>query len=143
MKKPIFIFLCIILTACSEIVDKPKNLIEEPEMSKLIAELIISEQLYALTSTENIQAETKFIFNKHKINPKDFSESYKYYIATGTIDRILENTRKIIKENNPESAKYIDKKLRERELPDQEKDKKKPIKNMRSFWNNPESLKPS
>ncbi|MGC4129641.1 MAG: DUF4296 domain-containing protein [Bergeyella sp.] len=116
MRKLIVFFVFLGLVSCSQIVERPEHLISEKKMAEAVAELAISDQLMIVDSGININDQTAAVFNKLKIKPKDFSESYRYYIATGKIEKIFDRAQEIIIEKDPGAKKYIEKK--EKEKPD-------------------------
>lgn len=115
MKKLFSFFILFGMFSCGEIIDKPKNLIEENKMSEVIAELAVNDQLAMAAPSYNPNEQTRFIFKKMKTDPKNFTESYKYYIAKGKMQKIYENAQEILTKKDPKAKTYIDKKIKERE----------------------------
>ena len=71
MKKIIFLFTLLFIFSCSEIVDKPKNLLSKDEMSEVIADFAIYDQAYTVNSTSNLEITSRYVLKKHKITAKD------------------------------------------------------------------------
>lgn len=103
------------LINCSGLIDKPKNLVPEDEMSKLIAEFAINEQTLSINPNTDLEVSTRFLLKQKKITATDFSESYKYYTSTGELDKILTNAQKIILNKDASAKKYIEERLNERQ----------------------------
>ena len=99
------------MTSCSGLIDPPKNLIAKDEMAVLVAEFAINEQLSNTIPGTNIENATRVVLKQKKIKAKDFSESYKYYTATGDLEKILNDAQEIILNKDPAAKKYIEKNL--------------------------------
>lgn len=108
-----FIVLSFLIASCSELIDKPKNLLPKDQMSELIVEFAEADQLNNYISGTNMDNATRFILRKNKIKAADFTESYKYYMASGELDKILSNAQEIILDKDPQSAEFIEKKNKE------------------------------
>ena len=106
----IFSFL---IMSCSQLIDEPKNLIPKDKMSEIIAEFAMNEQIGNINPQTDMENATRFTLKKYKIKGIDFSESYKYYTATGDLEKILNNAQEIILEKDPAAKMYIEKKLKE------------------------------
>ena len=106
----IFSFL---IMSCSQLIDEPKNLIPKDKMSEIIAEFAMNEQIGNINPQTDMENATRFTLKKYKIKGNDFSESYKYYTATGDLEKILNNAQEIILEKDPAAKMYIEKKLKE------------------------------
>lgn len=118
----IYISLIFIVFSCSEAIEKPKNLIPENQMSELIADFTINEQSYSMNPDINGEDATRFILKKYKITGEQYTESYQYYITkSGTMKDILDEAQKIIKKKDPKAEDYINKKLKENQIPPQAK----------------------
>ena len=113
MKNLFFIILAFFLVACSELVDPPKKLIEKDKMSEIIAEFAINDQMSNFFPAINIENATRFTLKQKNITATDFVESYKYYTATGDLEKILNNAQEIIMEKDPSAKDYIEKKLKD------------------------------
>lgn len=78
-----FGFALIFLTACSKIVDKPKNLIEEKKMVALLSDIYLHQQASYLTEISNEESDfakiDAQILHDHQTNFTDFKESFRYY----------------------------------------------------------------
>lgn len=115
MKKLIFLFV-LILVSCkdSRPVNTPKNLIDKDKMAALIADFAISDQMGMMNPSGNLDTSSRFILNKHGVTAKQFTESYEYYLSSpATVRDILDEAQDIIKSQDPEAEKFIDKKLKE------------------------------
>lgn len=114
MKKIFGLFLFVFfMFSCSQYLDKPEHLISSKKMAEVIADMALNEGVSVINPKVNLESGTRHILKKHQIKPKDFSESYKYYTFTRKLEPILEEAQEIVKEKNPESEKYIEKKLKE------------------------------
>lgn len=115
MRHFFFTIFSLMLINCSGLIDKPKNLVPEDEMSKLIAEFAINEQTLSINPNTDLEVSTRFLLKQKKITATDFSESYKYYTSTGELDKILTNAQKIILNKDASAKKYIEERLNERQ----------------------------
>lgn len=113
MKNLFFVILSFLMLSCSELIDPPKNLIAKDKMSELIAEFAMNDQLNNFIPDTNIENATRYALKKQNINAADFIESYKFYTATGDIDKILNNAQEIVLTKDPAAKEYIEKKLKE------------------------------
>lgn len=110
MKKIIFLFTLLFVFSCSEIVDKPKNLLSKDEMSEVIADFAIYDQAYTVNPTSNLEITSRYVLKKHKITAKDYRDSYKYYISRpNQLDKILKNAKEIILDKDPKLEGYMEK----------------------------------
>lgn len=110
MKKIIFLFTLLFIFSCSEIVDKPKNLLSKDEMSEVIADFAIYDQAYTVNPTSNLEITSRYVLKKHKITAKDYRDSYKYYISRpNQLDKILKNAKEIILDKDPKLESYMEK----------------------------------
>lgn len=110
MKKIIFLFTLLFIFSCSEIVDKPKNLLSKDEMSEVIADFAIYDQAYIVNHTSNLEITSRYVLKKHKITAKDYRDSYKYYISRpNQLDKILKNAKEIILDKDPKLEGYMEK----------------------------------
>ncbi|WP_177205452.1 DUF4296 domain-containing protein [Halpernia frigidisoli] len=115
-KKILFILLVIILNSCAQAVNEPKNLISQKEMSNLIAEFALADQMTILAPTANVETQTRFILKQHKIKAKDFQESYTYYTGTNKLDKIFSDAQETIFDKDPKAKDFIEKKLKDNPL---------------------------
>lgn len=113
MKKFGLIFFSFLMMSCSELINPPKNLIAKDEMSEIIAEFAINDQFNNFLPQSDMENATRYILNKNKIKAKDFTDSYKYYTATGDLEAILNDAQQIILAKDPAAKDYIDKKIKE------------------------------
>ncbi len=113
MKRWIFLLLTIALTGCTELIDPPKNLVPKDAMAELIAEFAINENLGSITENANLDNATRYALQQKKIKGQDFSDSFKYYVASGDMDAILTRAQKIVLDKNPKAKEYIEKQLKE------------------------------
>lgn len=117
MKKFIWIFFPLFMS-CSHLIDPPKNLISKDQMSELVAEFVMTEQINIYVPGMKMEDATRLVLKNKKIQPNDFTESFKYYTATGDLEDILNNAQKIILEKDPEAKIYIEKNLeKDKNLP--------------------------
>ncbi|MGZ5265057.1 MAG: DUF4296 domain-containing protein [Kaistella sp.] len=113
MKRLWLFFFSFLMMSCSELIDPPKNLIEKDEMSEIIAEFALNDQFNNFLPQSDLENATRLVLKRKKIKAQDFTESYKYYIATGELEEILNDAQKIILAKDPAAKDYIDKKLKE------------------------------
>ncbi|MGZ5209425.1 MAG: DUF4296 domain-containing protein [Kaistella sp.] len=113
MKRLCLIFFSFLMLSCSELIDPPKNLIAKDEMSEIIAEFALNDQFNNFLPQSDLENATRLVLKRKKIKAQDFTESYKYYIATGELEEILNDAQKIILAKDPAAKDYIDKKLKE------------------------------
>lgn len=115
MRKLALILFSLLMVSCSQLIDEPKNLVPKNTMSELIAEFAMNDQVSTVISTANIEDATRITLKQKNIKATDFVESYKYYLATGDLEKILNNAQEIVLEKDPAAKKYIEKKLKETE----------------------------
>lgn len=115
MRTLVLILFSLLMVSCSQLIDEPKNLVPKNTMSELIAEFAMNDQVSTVVSTANIEDATRITLKQKNIKATDFVESYKYYIATGDLEKILNNAQEIVLEKDPAAKKYIEKKLKETE----------------------------
>ncbi|MGA9212924.1 DUF4296 domain-containing protein [Kaistella sp.] len=113
MRKIILLIFSFLMMACSELIDKPKILVPKDTMSELLAEFAMNEQLTLVTENINLDNATRYTLQQKKIKGNDFVESYKYYTATGEIEKILDHAQDIVLNKDPKAKIYIEKKLKE------------------------------
>lgn len=113
MRKTAFVLFSFLMMACSELIDKPKNLIGKDTMSEVLADFALTEQLSAVVENNNLDNDTRYILQQKKVKGNDFVENYKYYTATGEIEQIIDKAQDIILNKDPKAKIYIEKKLKE------------------------------
>ncbi|MDQ0476034.1 MULTISPECIES: DUF4296 domain-containing protein [Chryseobacterium] len=113
MRKGIVVIFSFLMLACSELIDKPKNLVPKDTMAELLAEFAMNEQLTVVVENVNLDNATRYALQQKKIKGNDFVESYKYYTATGEIEKIVDNAQDIVLNKDPAAKIYIEKKLKE------------------------------
>lgn len=112
MKKlVVFIFLSFLMMSCSELINKPKNLLPKEKVTELVVEFALNEQINNFIPGTNMESATRLVLKKNKIKAQDFNESYKYYAATGDLEKILNDAQEIILEKDPKAKKFIEKNL--------------------------------
>lgn len=112
MRKLVFLLFAVLMS-CSELIDAPKNLIPKDKMSELVADFAVNEQLIMNVPNNDMDNATRFELKKLNVKGVDFAESYKYYLATGELEKILDNAQKIVLEKDPTAKDFIEKKLKE------------------------------
>lgn len=110
MRHLFFTVFSLMLINCSGLLDKPKNLVPKDKMSELIAEFAMNEQTISIIPNTDLENATRFLLKQKKMTATDFSESYKYYISTGELEKILDNAQEIILSKDASSKEYIEKK---------------------------------
>ena len=101
------------MMACSELIDKPKNLISKDTMADVLAEFAMNEQMTLVVENINLDNATRYTLQQKKINGNDFVESYKYYTASGEIKEIIDRAQDLVINQDPKAKIYIEKKLKE------------------------------
>lgn len=94
-------------------IDEPKKLVSKNKMSEIVAEFALNEQAKTIVPETDMENVTRFTLKKYGITGNDFTESYKYYTATGDLEKILSNAQKIILTKDPAAKAYIENKLKE------------------------------
>lgn len=112
MKKSILILLSILMS-CSQLIDPPKNLIAKDKMSQIVAEFAMNDQINTYIPGTSVENATRMALKEKDLKPTDFTESFKYYTATGELEEILNNAQQIILQKDPAAKVYIEKRLKE------------------------------
>lgn len=110
MKRLSALLMFVFLVSCSEYVDKPKNLLDKNTMSEIMADLAINDQVTNTFQCKNLESGTRFILKTHNVKADDFVESYKYYVATGKMNKIVDNAQVILLEKDPKAKGFVEKK---------------------------------
>lgn len=114
MKNIIVLFTLLFIFSCSEIVEKPKNLLNKDEMADLIADFAIYDQSYTVNPETNMEQTSRFVLKKYNITAQDYRDSYKYYLShPDQLDKILEKAKAKILEKDPKLKSYIEKKKKD------------------------------
>ena len=66
-----------------------------------------------MESNINLDNATRYTLKKYQIKGDDFVNSYKYYTATGDLEKILIDAQEIIINKDPAAKSYIEKKIKE------------------------------
>ncbi|MBP7973574.1 MAG: DUF4296 domain-containing protein, partial [Kaistella sp.] len=80
---------------------------------EIIAEFALNDQFNSFLPQSDLENATRFVLKNKKIKATDFTESYKYYIASGDLEQILNDAQKIIIAKDPAAKDYIEKNLKE------------------------------
>lgn len=113
MRKIAFVLFSFLMMACTELINKPKNLVSKEKMSEVLADFAMNEQLTVVDQGLNLDNATRYTLQQKKIKGNDFVESYKYYTASGEIEQILNDAQEIIINKDPAAKIYIEKKLKD------------------------------
>ena len=113
MRKAALIIFSFLMMACSELIDKPKNLISKDTMADVLAEFAMNEQMTLVVENINLDNATRYTLQQKKINGNDFVESYKYYTASGEIKEIIDRAQDLVINQDPKAKIYIEKKHKE------------------------------
>ena len=62
-------------------------------MADVLAEFAMNEQLTVVEQNINLDNATRYTLQQKKIKGNDFVESYKYYTASGEIEKILDKAK--------------------------------------------------
>ena len=113
MRKISFLLFSLLMMACSELINEPKNLVPKDRMAEVLAEFAMNEQLNLVVENINLDNATRYTLQQNKIKGNDFVESYKFYTASGDIEKIIETAQEIVLTKDPASKVYIEIKLKE------------------------------
>jgi len=114
MKYFFYILMIFCVLACTEAIEKPKDILPEDKMSEIIADFAINEQQYVIGTNINSENATRFILKKYKIKGELFTKSYEYYMTKPEIIKeILDDAQKIIVAKDPKAEAFINIKLKE------------------------------
>ncbi|ALR32629.1 MULTISPECIES: DUF4296 domain-containing protein [Chryseobacterium] len=113
MKKLIFIFVLLFVVSCGgDYIDKPKNLVPKDKMAEIMVDLAINDQATYLYPNSNLEAGTRYVLKTHNVKPKDFVESFRYYVVKEKMNGIAEDAQKILLEKDPKADQYVKDKLK-------------------------------
>lgn len=108
MKKLLlFLYFLLIISCQGDHVDKPKNLIDKDKMAETLTELVLNEQISYVVANNDLENGVREALKSNGVNPKDFVESYKYYVTTNQMKGIVEDAQKSLLKKDPEAAKFI------------------------------------
>lgn len=110
MRRLIGLLTFLFLVSCSEYIDKPKNLLDKDKMSEVMADLAINDQVTNTYLNKNLESGTRYILKSHNVKADDFVESYKYYVATGKMNKILDDAQEILLEKDPKAKGFVESK---------------------------------
>lgn len=110
MRRLSALFIFLFLVSCSEYVDRPKNLLDKSTMSEIMADLAINDQVTNTFQGKNLESGTRYILKNHNVKADDFVESYKYYVATGKMNKIVDNAQEILLEKDPKAKDFVESK---------------------------------
>jgi hypothetical protein len=104
------IILVLICWSCSKAIEKPDHLVKQKKFEEILTEVYLYQQPSYLTSLQDqpvsyakIDAQ---ILTKHEVTPKEFEESFHYYVLIpDTFKEILKNVRKNLEEKLPEEER--------------------------------------
>ncbi|MFU8971809.1 DUF4296 domain-containing protein [Chryseobacterium sp. CY353] len=107
MRRIFSLFIFMFLVSCSEYVDKPKNLLDKSKMSEIMADLAINDQVTNTYLGKNLESGTRYILKSHNVKADDFVESYKYYVVTGKMNKIVDDAQEILLEKDPKARDFV------------------------------------
>ena len=113
MRKAALIIFSFLMMACSELIDKPKNLISKDTMADVLAEFAMNEQMTLVVENINLDNAPRYTLQQKKINGNDFVESYKSYTASGAINEIIDRAQDMVINQDPKAKIHIEKKLKD------------------------------
>jgi hypothetical protein len=104
------IIFCLICWSCSKAIEKPEHLLSQNKMEEILTEVYLYQQPSYLTSLQNQPIEyakvDAQILTKHEVSPKEFEESFRYYVLIpDTFKEILKNVRKNLENKLPEEER--------------------------------------
>lgn len=102
------LLMFLFLVSCSEYVDKPKNLLDKGKMSEIMADLAVNDQIINTYQNKNLESGTRYVLKTHNVKAEDFTESYKYYIATGKMNKIVDKAQEILLEKDPKAKGFVE-----------------------------------
>lgn len=111
MKRLLWLLVCCFMFSCSEYIDKPKNLVDKTTMAEVMADLAINDQISFVYTGKNLESGTRFILKNHQVKTLDFVESYKYYVMTKKMNKIVDQAQEILLEKDPKAAQFVKDKL--------------------------------
>lgn len=111
MRRLVSLFALLLLFSCSEYIDKPKNLLDTTTMAEIMADLAINDQISFTYTNKNLESGTRFILKEHQVNAQDFVESYKYYVMTKKMNKIVDKAQDILLEKDPKAKQFVKDKL--------------------------------
>lgn len=118
MRKALLLLSLSFIVSCSDLVNKPQDLVDEDTMASLIAEFAINDQLGALNQKGSMEQSSKYILNQYKVTGKAFTESYTYYTSKPKkLERIYNKAQENLMDRNPEAKKFIKEKLDKNKTP--------------------------
>lgn len=89
--------LCVFFSSCSDKDKVPSDVLDRPEMSKVIWDMIQADryagQFLLHDSAKDVKTETfklyEEVFKLHKVSREDFIHSYKFYLSRPDISRVM------------------------------------------------------
>ena len=118
MRKALLLLSLSFIVSCSDLVNKPQDLVDEDTMASLIAEFAINDQLGALNQKGSMEQSSKYILTQYKVTGKAFTESYTYYTSKPKkLERIYNKAQENLMDRNPEAKKFIKEKLDKNKTP--------------------------
>lgn len=110
------VLILFFLGSCGQVLNEPKDLLSEKEMSSLIAEFALADQMTFVAPSASVETQTRYILKRHKIKAKDFQESYTYYTGTNKLNKIFADAQEIVFSKDPKAKDFIKNKLKENPL---------------------------
>ncbi len=110
MRKMLYLFVVFICFSCSELIEKPDHLIDKDKMEDILIDLAMNEQSNIANPESNMELGTRFVLQKHQVEPKNFMESYQYYTLNKDLSGILDNAQKKMLTKYPELKEKLDEK---------------------------------
>jgi len=110
MRRLSVLLMFLFLVSCTQYIDKPKNLLDKSTMSEIMADLAINDQVTNTYQGKNLESGTRYILKNHKVKAEDFVESYKYYVAKGKMNKIVDDAQEILLEKDPKAKGFVESK---------------------------------
>jgi len=110
MRRLSLLLMFLFLVSCTQYIDKPKNLLDKSTMSEIMADLAINDQVTNTYQGKNLESGTRYILINHKVKADDFVESYKYYVAKGKMNKIVDDAQEILLEKDPKAKGFVESK---------------------------------
>lgn len=104
----------LVLSACTKMVDTPKDLLSPQEMSAIIADFAIYDQAFSVKPDANMELASKYVLKKNNTTAQIYKESYKFYLSDPSeMTHILREAQEIILKKDPKLQDSIIKKNKE------------------------------
>ncbi|MBQ0152890.1 MAG: DUF4296 domain-containing protein [Chryseobacterium sp.] len=111
MKRLVGLFVFLFMISCSEYINKPENLVDTTTMAEIMADMAINDQVSFTFINKNLESGTRFILKEHNVKAQDFVDSYKYYVMTKKMNKIVDKAQEVLLEKDPKAEQFVKDKL--------------------------------